>query len=69
MESTDIGREAKVYESLWSRGNESRSSDHVQDFYFLINTLYIVSRSMNRMKFVIVLTRTVLFQQLISAQQ
>ena len=26
MESTEIGREAKVYESLWSGGNESRSS-------------------------------------------
>ena len=34
MESTDIGTEAKVYESLWSEGNESRSRDHLQDFYF-----------------------------------
>ena len=32
MESTEIGREAKVYESLWSGGNKSRSSDHLQDF-------------------------------------
>ena len=35
MESTEIGREAKVYESLWSGGNESRSSG----FYFPIYTL------------------------------
>ena len=35
MESTEIGREAKNYESLWSGGNESRSSD----FYFPIYTL------------------------------
>ena len=64
MESTDIGREAKVYKSLWSKGNESMSRDHLQDFYFPIYTLYIiVSRSRNRMKFVIALTRTVLFQQ------
>ena len=37
MESTEIGKEAKVYESLWSGGNESRSSD----FYFPICTLYM----------------------------
>ena len=60
MESTEIGREAKVYESLWSGGNESRSSDHLQDFYFPIYSLFIiVSRSRNRIKFVIALTRTV----------
>ena len=38
MESTEIGREAKVYESLWSGGNESRSSG----FYFPIYTLYML---------------------------
>ena len=37
MESTEIGREAKVYENLWSGGNESRSSE----FYFPIYTLYM----------------------------
>ena len=37
MESTEIGREAKVYESLWSGGNESRSSG----FYFTVYTLYM----------------------------
>ena len=37
MESTEIGREAKVYESMWSGGNESRSSD----FDFPIYTLYM----------------------------
>ena len=58
MGSTDIGREAKVCESLWSGGNESKSSDHIQDFYNLY-TIYNRSRSRNRMKFVIVLTRTV----------
>ena len=40
MESTDIRREARVYESLWSEGNESRSRDHLLDFYFPIYTLY-----------------------------
>ena len=72
MESKYIGREAKVYGSLWSGGNESRSRDHLHDFYLLIYTLFIymtVSRSKNRMKFVLALTRTVLFQQYISAQQ
>ena len=29
MESTDLGREAKVYEHLWSEGNVSRSRDHL----------------------------------------
>ena len=29
MESTDIERGAKVYESLWSEGNESSSRDHL----------------------------------------
>ena len=37
MESTGIGREAKLYESLWSGGNESRSSG----FYFPVYTLYM----------------------------
>ena len=37
MESTDIGWEAKVYESLWSGANESRSSG----FYFPAYTLYM----------------------------
>ena len=37
MESTEIGREAKVYESLWSGGNESSSSG----FYFPVYTLYM----------------------------
>ena len=37
MESTEIGREAKVYERLWSGGNESRSSG----FYFPVYTLYM----------------------------
>ena len=37
MESTDIGREAKVYESLWSGGNESRSCG----FYYPVYTLYM----------------------------
>ena len=37
MESTEIGREAKVYESPWSGGNELRSSD----IYFPIYTLYM----------------------------
>ena len=41
MDSRDIGREAKVYESLWSEGNESRSRDHLLDFYLPIYTLYI----------------------------
>ena len=36
--NTAIGREAKVYERLWSEGNESRSFDHLQDFYFPIYT-------------------------------
>ena len=40
MESTEIGREAKVYESLWSGGNESRSSG----FYFPVYTLYMSFR-------------------------
>ena len=34
MESTKIGKKAKVYESMWSGGNESRSSG----FYFPIYT-------------------------------
>ena len=60
MKSTEIGRETKVYKSLWSGGNESRSSDHLQDLYFPIYTLYIiVSRSRNRLKLVITLTRAV----------
>ena len=37
MESTEIEREAKVYESLWSGGNESRSSG----FYFPVYILYM----------------------------
>ena len=37
MESSEIGREAKVYESLSSGGNESRSSG----FYFPVYTLYM----------------------------
>ena len=37
MESTEIGRGAKVYETLWSGGDESRSID----FYFPIYTLYM----------------------------
>ena len=37
MGSTEIGREVKVYESLWSGGNESRSSG----FYFPVYTLYM----------------------------
>ena len=41
MESTDIGSEAKVNESLRSEGNESRSWDHFQDLYFPTFTLYI----------------------------
>ena len=41
MEGTEIWREAKVYESMRRRGKESRSSDHLQDFYFRIYTLYI----------------------------
>ena len=44
MESTDIGREPKVYESMWSEGNESRSRDHLQDFYFPIYIHYIFNR-------------------------
>ena len=61
MESTEIGGETKVYASLWSVGNESMSSGHLQDFYFPIYTLFYitVSRSKNRMKFAIALTRTV----------
>ena len=34
MESTEIGGEAKIYESLWSGGNESRHSG----FYFPVYT-------------------------------
>ena len=34
MESLEIGGEAKVYAGLWGGGNESRSSDHLQDLYF-----------------------------------
>ena len=37
MESTEIGGEAKVFESLWSGGNESMSSG----FYFPGYTLYM----------------------------
>ena len=37
MESTEIGGEAEVHESLWSGGNESRSSG----FYFPVYTLYM----------------------------
>ena len=37
MESTEIRREAKVYESLWNGGNGSRSSG----FYFPVYTLYM----------------------------
>ena len=61
MESTDIGREAKVYESMWSEGNESRSRDHLQDFLLpKIYTIYLsVSLSRNKMKFVIALTRII----------
>ena len=44
MESTEIGGEARVYASLWSVGNESRSSDHLQDFYFPIYTLFLYNR-------------------------
>ena len=51
MGSTEIGREAKVYESLWSGGNKSRSP-----------SLYTICRftfKEQMMKFVIALTRTV----------
>ena len=37
IESTEIGGEAKVYEILWSGGNESRSSG----FYFPVYTLFM----------------------------
>ena len=41
MESTDIQTEAKVYESMCSEGNKSRSGDHLQDFYFPYIHLYV----------------------------
>ena len=52
MESTEIGREAKVYESLWSGGNESRSSG----FYFPVyNYICRFTLKEQMMEFVIAL--------------
>ena len=36
MESTDMGKEVRVYESLRSKGKESRYGEHLQYFYFPI---------------------------------
>ena len=56
MESTEIGGEAKVYESLWSGGNESGSSG----FYFPVYTLCMsFTFKEQMMEFVIALSRTV----------
>ena len=41
MESTDIGKEDKVYESLRSEGNESRSGDHLQCVQDLLPNIYM----------------------------
>ena len=64
MESTDIGREVKVYDSLWNEGNESIARLWLPNICMYIYGLFMfseqdeVSYSTHN-----VLTRNVFFQQ------